>query len=195
MKRFRFLVLLVVLFVGGTASAQFTNTGGNSRSNQRLSNDTGGGAVMGYSGFVEIGYCIGIGEYDFSRFDMSTTHGFQINSHIFIGAGTGIKYFDESYAIPFYTDFRVNFLNKKVSPFAGMKLGYTFGDVSGMMITPMFGCRFGFHNNFGLVLSLGYDYQRGKVTSYYYNYYYGYTYYNTTTENLGGVFLKIGLEF
>jgi hypothetical protein len=198
MKKLKFITLLAAIMVCGMASAQFINTGGNERNNQRQSsNESGGGAVLGYSAFVEFGYSVGIGDYSFDRFEITTSHGIQANSHIFIGLGTGLKYFFDgsNYAIPVYTDFRVNFLNKKISPFAGMKIGYTIGDVSGVMVTPMFGCRFGFHNNFGLILSLGYDYQRGKVTTYYYNYYYGYNYYNTHTENLGGVFLKIGLEF
>lgn len=204
MKNIKLLALFVALLGCSTVSAQFTNTNpnaNNNRSQQTSNENSSSGAVMGYSGFIELGYVKGIGTYDFDRFELTTSQGFQINSHIFVGLGTGIKYFyDESaYGIPFYTDFRINFLKKKVSPFAGFKLGYTTGDVSGLMLTPMFGCRFGFYKNFGLILSLGYDYQSGEVvTTYrYYSYYSGTYYYNTSKhrENLGGIFLKIGLEF
>lgn len=195
MKSLKLFALVAALFLCGSASAQFTNTTTKSNNQPATTNNSGGGAVRGYSGFIEMGYCFGIGEYDFGRFDLSTSHGFQINSHIFIGLGTGYKKFSSAYCIPLYTDFRVNFLDKKATPFFGLKMGYTTGEVAGFMMTPSLGCRFGFYENLGLTLSFGYDYQRGDVTTTYYSYYYDYYYYDVHNENLGGIFLKVGLEF
>ena len=42
----------------------------------------------GYKGHVDAGYSVGIGDYDFGRFEVNTTHGYQVNPYIFIGAGT-----------------------------------------------------------------------------------------------------------
>ena len=33
----------------------------------------------GYRGFVDTGYSVGIGDYDFGRFEVNTSHGYQIN--------------------------------------------------------------------------------------------------------------------
>ena len=46
----------------------------------------------GYKGHVEAGYSVGIGDYDFSRFEVNTTHGYQVNPYIFLGAGTGLHF-------------------------------------------------------------------------------------------------------
>lgn len=37
----------------------------------------------GYKGHVEAGYSVGIGDYDFGRFEVNTTHGYQVNPYIF----------------------------------------------------------------------------------------------------------------
>ena len=46
----------------------------------------------GYKGHVEAGYSVGIGDYDFGRFEVNTTHGYQVNPYIFLGAGTGLHF-------------------------------------------------------------------------------------------------------
>lgn len=38
-----------------------------------------------YRGFVDAGYDVGIGDYDFGRFVINTTHGYQFNPYIFLG--------------------------------------------------------------------------------------------------------------
>ena len=45
-----------------------------------------------YRGFVDAGYDVGIGDYDFGRFVINTTHGYQFNPYIFLGAGTGLHF-------------------------------------------------------------------------------------------------------
>lgn len=46
----------------------------------------------GYKGHVDAGYSVGIGDYDFGRFEVNTTHGYQVNPYIFLGAGTGLHF-------------------------------------------------------------------------------------------------------
>ena len=45
-----------------------------------------------YRGNVEAGYSVGIGDYDFGRFEVNTTHGYQFNPYIFLGAGAGLHF-------------------------------------------------------------------------------------------------------
>jgi hypothetical protein len=200
MKKIKLFAFIATLLICGTASAQFTNTGNNRKANTSSNSSFGDGAVAGYSGFIETGYTAGIGDYSYNRFEISTSHGFQINSHIFIGMGVGFKYFasESVYGIPFFADFRVNFLDNNISPFVGMKTGYTIGSdsdgIKGFMLSPSIGCRFGFKDNLGLIVSLGYDYQQATVWTLYYSYYYGY-YTESSRENLAGLALKIGFEF
>ena len=40
-----------------------------------------------YRGSVDAGYSVGIGDYDFGRFEINTSHGYQINPYLFIVAG------------------------------------------------------------------------------------------------------------
>lgn len=82
----------------------------------------------GYKGHVDAGYSVGIGDYDFGRFEVNTTHGYQVNPYIFLGAGTGLHFMssyktgdmeipldvrDSKVDIPVFANFRSNF--KKAS--------------------------------------------------------------------------------
>jgi len=52
------------------------------------SNTFGGG----YRGLADLGYTIGVGDYDFGRFEISTTHGYQVNPCFFVGGGVGFHF-------------------------------------------------------------------------------------------------------
>ena len=45
-----------------------------------------------YRGFVDAGYSIGIGDYEFGRFEVNTSHGYQFNPYFFLGAGMGFHF-------------------------------------------------------------------------------------------------------
>lgn len=152
----------------------------------------------GYKGFVDLGYTFGIGDYSINRLEITTSHGFQFNPYIFLGGGTGIHYFHESQsaAMPLFADFRVNFKQGPVVPFAGLKMGYTVmlsDDIEdlGFYCAPSVGVKFMMNHRMALNLSLGYTVQ---LFDYYYNDYYSHYYYYAT-ENLSGISLKLGLEF
>lgn len=70
----------------------------------------------GYRSFVsgEILMC------EYPAFRISTTHGMQLDNRFFIGAGLGLissEYaMSDCFSIPFFSEFRVDFLKKSISP-------------------------------------------------------------------------------
>src|SRR5574344_1019039 len=77
-----------------------------------------------YRGFADAGYTVGIGDYEFGRFEVNTSHGYQINPYIFLGAGAGFHFMpkyetpnmtialdtrDSKVDIPVFANARVNF--------------------------------------------------------------------------------------
>lgn len=88
----------------------------------------------GYRGFAEVGgsFYTDQPEYYYG-FDITTTHGYQINRWLFLGAGIGLQsykmqdYDDNSktqLTLPLYADIRTYFMRTAVKPFAEMQIGY-----------------------------------------------------------------------
>lgn len=82
-----------------------------------------------YRGYVDAGYSVGVGDYDdFGRFEVNTSHGYQVNPYLFVGAGTGL-HFMSSYEtkgmdipldvreskvdVPVFANVRCNFLKRR----------------------------------------------------------------------------------
>ena len=131
---------------------------------------------VSYRGFVDLGYTIGVGAVSNSdRVELTTTHGVQIFPELFVGAGAGVSCYyisDCAISLPFFVDVRTDILRSNVTPFVDLKVGYSFGEVSGLYVTPSVGCKVN-HLDF----SLGYVSQR----------YHG--------LNVGGLSLKFGVNF
>lgn len=144
--------------------------------------------TRGYKGFVDGGFTVG--DYDVAM-EVNTSHGFQINPYFYVGGGLGLHaYMDyECLNIPIFSNVRVNFLNKKASPYVDYKLGVSIGDFPGFYSSLSVGCKIKKFN-----VSLGYTVQLAEVYDYYYDYYSG-GYYNYYTDNIGGFTLKAGFEF
>ncbi|MCL3853042.1 MULTISPECIES: hypothetical protein [Parabacteroides] len=150
----------------------------------------------GYKGFVDFGYTVGTGDFSEGRVELTTSHGFQFNPYLFLGGGTGFNYYHESevFAMPLFVDFRANFMQGPIVPFAGVKTGYTASlsddaDDLGFYFAPSVGVKFMLNNRLAFNATLGYTVQLAEV--YYYSYYNNYY----SDENLGGVSIKVGLEF
>lgn len=91
--------------------------------------------VRGYRGFVDgglyAGGCVSDGESSsYTRIGFTTTHGAQINRHIFVGAGLGFQFqagddLVEAFntLMPIYGAFRFDFSDRRVSPFASARVG------------------------------------------------------------------------
>lgn len=91
--------------------------------------------VRGYRGFVDGGLYAGgadcAGESaSYTRIGITTTHGAQLNRHIFVGGGLGFQFqagddLVEAFntLMPIYAAFRFDFSDRKVSPFASARVG------------------------------------------------------------------------
>ncbi len=101
--------------------------------------------------FLEPGYrCFVSGEMvvgDVSACRLTTTHGMQLDNRFFIGAGLGFNStesdVDEYFSIPIFSEFRVDFLKKKISPFLDVRGGYDIAidAEAGFYGGVSFGCR------------------------------------------------------
>lgn len=136
-----------------------------------------------YRGFVDGTFLVGNDGVYASGFNMkgggfTTTHGYQINDHIFVGGGVGYyrmsydmegdyDYFGEtdySYDIvPVYTNFRYQIARCRVSPFIDVKLGSAISDDIGLYFSPSTGVRIGLAGKMGLNITMGYTAMQGMV--------------------------------
>lgn len=138
--------------------------------NRREVDDLIGCPARGYRGFLDLnrldGYLYGTDDCDcyYSRAGLLTTHGFQFNPKIFVGAGLGVLWQADSdqesdfYCIvPIYSAFRCDFLERKVSPFVDFRLGgfantSSCSDFNGLFLSLSVGVRVRRFN-----ASLGYE--------------------------------------
>ena len=147
-------------------------------------------AQRGYRGMIEGGRTFHLEETTLQSTEFSTTHGYQFNPYLFIGAGVGFHFTssetDMTY-MPLYLDLRANLMRTKVSPFIDVKTGYTVLDAKGVYLNSSVGVNYNFYRLLSVYLKVGYTYQ--KVDSPIYA--------NSDKEydNIGGITAKIGFEF
>lgn len=110
--------------------------GGFAPADEEPRRDDLGCPARGYRGFVDFnimeGFLVRDEGYDghYSHVGILTTHGFQFNPKIFVGAGMGVLWQadtnqsdDFDCIVPVYSAFRCDFLARKVSPFVDVRLG------------------------------------------------------------------------
>lgn len=89
---------------------------------------------------------------------LSTTQGYQINNYLFAGGGLAFDtYFCDGTTrliVPLFAEVRVNFINKRISPFLRVRYGYGFGDIHGLYSNHMLGVRFGLKNHHAVNIGL-----------------------------------------
>ncbi len=165
-----------------------------------------------YRGYVDAGYSVGIGDYDFGRFEVNTSHGYQINPYLFIGAGAGLHFMasyktkdmdipldvrDSKVDIPVFANIRCNFLKKKVSPFVDVKGGTYVTNSGGLYVNASAGCRFSINEKQAINLSVGYTTEKlqfetfDRFTSHTSMEYTRYT----TLYDTEAITVKLGFEF
>lgn len=89
----------------------------------------------GYRGFAEVGGHFDLGQpsVHLYGFDLTTTHGYQINRWLFLGTGIGLQSYrlniggwinKTQLTLPLYADIRTYFTRTALKPFAEMQIGY-----------------------------------------------------------------------
>jgi hypothetical protein len=179
----------------------------------------GKGPQKGYRGFIDGQASFGSGKYGFTRYGISTTHGYQFKPWLFVGAGYEYYLFIDQIAKKYSThtlfgNLRVDFLKSNIDPFIDLRAGYNMGKHMGLMISPSIGIRFALGKETPLAInaSVGYTFQSVKPIYYYDNWLNKdgacYTIENEKirnsddvfmevegTQNSGGFTFRLGLEF
>lgn len=176
------------------------------------------GLQKGYRGIVDAGYCLYTSQMDPSTFEVTTSHGYQFNPYIYLGAGLGFdftgecKYGDISgkpynkreskVDIPLFFNARANFTNTKFSPFADTRIGAYVNNDGNIYANLALGARYGISDDLGLSFSVGYELRKVTVKqinmttgSKYNNYQYDFYYTDRTGEELSGFVFKVGVDF
>lgn len=127
-----------------------------------------------YRGFVDLGYSVGIGDYKFNRFEISTSQGYQFNPYIFLGAGVGFHFMpyyetpdmslpnevrDRLIDIPLFVNLHLNFTKTRVTPFVDAKGGVYVTNNGGVYANVSGGCRIAINEKKAVSLSVGYTYE------------------------------------
>lgn len=155
------LLLLCVLFAGIAAKAQDN--------------------YSGYRGFADLGYTIGVGDYEFGRFEISTAHGYQVCPYFFVGAGVGFHFMskyetkgmtyaldtrDSKVSIPLFVDLHSQFMKTKFAPFVDVKLGHFVTNGDGFYANASAGVRMRTIGHQAVTLSIGYTFEKLKFETF-----------------------------
>lgn len=131
-------------------------------------NTTGGS----YQGFVDAGYAVGIGDYKFGGVEVSTSHGYQINPHFYIGGGAGFHFMSEYRTpgmdipldsrkslvdVPVFANVRANLAKGSYVPFIDMKGGLFINNNGGKYISLSAGCSIAVSEKQAIDISVGYQ--------------------------------------
>lgn len=128
----------------------------------------------GYRGLLDLGYIVGIGDYDFNRYELNTSHGYQFNSYLFLGVGTGLHYMskyetagstialDQRKAttdIPVFANIKCNMGKSKYAPFIDLKGGKYLTNNGGLYANISAGLRIATNERSAVNFSVGYTLQ------------------------------------
>ena len=160
-------------------------------------NRGGKGLQSGYKGIVQSGFSFGVGDYGMNRFVLDFINAYQINPYFSLGLGIGARnYYDFNapVLVPIFADFRGNFIDKSVSPYLSLGVGYSFdatdsfGSV-GFFLNPTAGVTIMIHRKHSLNFGVGYEMQRMNffVTDWRNNYEF--------TKNSGAINLVLSISF
>lgn len=154
----------------------------------------------GYRSFYDLGVNIGTGGLSRTNFEISTSQGYQVvPTYFYIGTGAAFQAFfnaDGACGFPVFVDMRSHLSSGSVSPFIDVRVGYAainnsnYYDGGGFYLNPSIGLRFKVSNSVGINLRAGYTLQYAKVyDTYRMDYWY------SSTKNIGGVNVMVGVDF
>ena len=157
----------------------------------------------GYKGFIDFGYTFNVGldgiaheysGYDSNKIDWTTSHGYQFNPYLFVGAGFSFDCYTAKtwVTVPFFANVRVTPLKGNITPYVDVKGGYNcIGYMKGGYFASSIGCRFGLTRKVGLNVGIGYALQQSIANHYQWD-----PYNNVDDETLNhGLSLKFGFDF
>ena len=179
MKTRILLLLLAVLASLPAVAYEPADNAGLSKKEQRRT-------LRGYNCFVDMGHAYdmdGITD-DWVSGDwvsVSTTHGYQFNDYFFLGGGLALGVCPEYdyWHLPVFAEARVNFLDRRVTPFFVYRIGSSFVNIEDISAYEMMmlGLRIALTEQSALNLSFGLE---ANLGAYYWS---------------GGYALHIGYEF
>jgi len=117
----------------------------------------------GYRVFLEGGFNSAVGNFQYNRVYLSSSHGFQMNPLLFLGCGQATQFYISKekdgniakFCEPVFADIRLDFIPQNVTPFFDFRLGGAFmGEVTGFHMSITGGVRAGRCN-----FSTGYEVQ------------------------------------
>lgn len=170
-------------------------------------------AQSGYRGFADLGYTFGVGDYPFGRFEVSTTHGYQVVPYFYVGAGVGFHFMqkyetkgmgdyaldirDAKVSIPFFIDLHSTFMKTKFSPFVDVKLGYFVTNHDGFYANASAGVRMKTIGHQAITLAIGYSFEELEFQTFGHFTSSSSMNYTRDPRKLGteGISLKLGYEF
>ncbi len=173
----------------------------------------------GYEKSIEVGYAVGIGEYNNDIINLSMINGYRINDNFYAGLGVGVGYSNaityvdikygitnetrsDAFLIPIFAHLKANLTSGDISPFFSFNIGYTIDvnsylkDAPGLMLQPNFGVDFRVNEKTSIYGLIGLNLQHYDYT---YTYNLGTTSSNWEVTQKSELFkaidLKIGFKF
>ncbi|HET6558673.1 MAG TPA: hypothetical protein VFG54_15240 [Prolixibacteraceae bacterium] len=160
------------------------------------------GMKVGYKGTVETGFQLGVGDWGADRLKLNVINGFQLTPHFSMGLGTGLRfYYDlDAALVPLFLDFRVNFLDRKVSPYFALGAGYSFNasdnfEAAGVLINPSAGVSFKVSGKSSMNIGLGYEVQQMDFFINAYDYHNNYVFSYSKNAGSGALSLTVGFSY
>ena len=127
---------------------------------------SGSKSSISYRGIVEFGYQYGLGDNRMDRIKFNFINGIQFNPNFSFGLGVGLRYYyeDNEALIPVFANLRLNFLDKKISPYLSIGVGYSFNATDrfkgvGFLFNPTAGVSINISNKFAVNVGVGYEMQ------------------------------------
>lgn len=125
-----------------------------------------------YRGYIDAGYSFGAGgkarNLAIDRLEFNTSHGYQVNPYIFIGAGFGVHLMssyetlvterDRCVDVPVFANLRFNFTKTRVAPFFDAKAGLYVTNNGELYLNPSLGVRLAVNKKQAINFSIGYTY-------------------------------------
>lgn len=90
-----------------------------------------------YQGQLGAGYAVDVGANGVNHLNFETVHGVRVNPYFFGGVGAGLNYYSSEGTVNghFYGNVRAYLLDKPVTPFLSMDLGYGLWSGGGGLYT------------------------------------------------------------